>query len=132
MNVRNDRGGRIRCDFAPKRTDPVPDPLFTATARSRFGYRLAASGFSDSLLKSVDGRKAFPRRGGTRLCLLKGVPEATAQKLGGGKAPDVVEHVYNDYRSDDAIPEFRAAVVKATLPLRTRIPSPAVKLLARL
>ena len=88
-------------------------PLFPGLARARFGLEIASFGASASWEKGFDGRGLFPRKGGARFYVVNGMAREATQELGGWKSPAVMEGVYTRARSEEVVPEMRAAVAKA-------------------
>ena len=85
-------------------------PLFFGLVRAKFGLRVAASGFTASWEKVPEGRVLFPREGGSRMYIMNGMPRAATQELGGRRSPGVMESMPNKTRTEELVPEMRAAL----------------------
>ena len=88
-------------------------PLLVGLSRARFGLGLASSGATASWREGFDGRSLSPRKGGARFYVVNGMSREATQELAGWKSPAVVEGVYTKARSEEVVPEMRAAVAKA-------------------
>ena len=88
-------------------------PLFAGLARARFGLELASSGVSASRKKGFGGWSLPPIKGGARFYVTNGMAREATQELGGRKTPVAMERVYTKFRSEEAVPEMRAAAAEA-------------------
>ena len=88
-------------------------PVFAGLARARVGLGLASPGVSASWMKGFDGWGLPPREGGARFNVVNGMAREATQELGGRKSPAVMEGVCARSRSEEVVPEMRAAVAKA-------------------
>ena len=95
-------------------TDPDGHtPLFVGLARARFGLGMAASGLSAARKTAFDGRVPSPCKGGARLYKMDGMTRGATYASCGRKSPAVTEAVSKKTRTEEVLPEVRAAAETA-------------------